>query len=1492
MHPPVLDGQHHRDPFDPIVEGGRYRLSRELSLAIWERVCAAATDRLGRRDTDEAARRFHELAARVAARGGRLHPDVGRVTRVDVEISGMPLGAWSVDELAPRSPGRETLVTAEARSRESWRDVSGASKDADGVASPELPGASEVTRAIAVLQAPRLDQAVPLEPSVGARMSRLFGVDLTNVEVIPESPAVTGSAKAVTKEDAVHFRPGAYQPGTPEGDRLIAHELAHVVQRRGGRSERTGTRRELEREADRAAALAVGGRAAPIQLRADRATAYAFDEGEAHDGALDVNANTHGGDAKADATASAEPADPAGGTARDDHAEKDRAAAVPASHADAPGDHADQDDAAIGDEAAIGAIPAEESPEGPVPGGGAPARPQKEAPSIAAAKPEVGLGQLRGVRPDKLGLLFGQIHTAAGADVAQERANLQANPPKQMSTGAPTADKGAAPRAARAPKPATDPQVDAPKAGHDLPDPPVKAEVPGGEAAKQAQQDQAAEQQKSAPQLVASVARSIASWFSSWFGHGESHDGGPAPKMSEAETRQMSGSIDQLPTSAQGVSTDTGPAPALAMKGEARASADKDRSKLEATTAGLEAQDRADSRAPMGEDHIETTVAPDELTAAPPRGAPAGPALPTVSDAASSEDVGIVAQEQHGAEIDAALDKASGDATAERGKHAQEEQKARTEADAHVRELKTKADADQAAARASAQAEVQQARSQWQAEIDKKGSDARKQADKKVADGMAQAAAEEAKANAEARQHIDEGKRKAEDEKQKGEKEAADAKDKGKQKSSGFFGWVASKAKAAFDGIKKAVSAAIDACRRAVKAVIDAAKKLAMAAINLAREVIVAAIKAVGQALIAISNVLLAAFPALKARFQAAIRKAVDKAVDTVNKLADGIKKAVQKALDLLGAALDKALQLLEKGLDAIIDAANAVVQGAIKAAQAVVDALGTWARLLKDVATGPGAWLRKLGAAVVDGIRNHLWSAFKTTVIDWFKNKVFELLGVGGIILELLLEGGLTREHIIQMALDALMVAIPAALVAILIEKLVSMIIPAAGALMAIIEGLQAAWGTISRIIAAFSAFMAFLLAVKGGTAGALFAAVLASAAVVVLDFVANWLLKKLASAARKVGAKLKGLAEKFKAKRKAKRDAKSAKKHHDEHHGPDGKPKAHHDEHDKKPDKGKEKDKKEDTPAQKQARLDAAIAEVKGLMSKRQRLSLLLRARLLLIRRKFKLDKLEAKKKGAANAWDIFAKINPEARFDLFSIEDDAADLRKAVGTRLASLPASATIADVKALCSQAAASHLAPGYTLDWQYLRDSWVLFLNRPKHDIPRTAVGEFRKTNHYREIEKHENQTLFRDDDGKEYVHDSADQYVPRILTRNISEQDRKALRKKRDLAPTGPRSRTEIWQHVTGTKPSPYISATKIDDGDITNPQGDALGGEHGRVRIDLLKISPKRIHDLTTKKGQDRWGLSHPKTDIKRQALEDVIRTQEVLIKGEIPFEAIEQI
>ncbi len=44
------------------------------------------------------------------------------------------------------------------------------------------------------------------------------------------------SARAFTTGTDVWFASGEYRPGTGEGDRLLAHELAHVVQQRGAPS--------------------------------------------------------------------------------------------------------------------------------------------------------------------------------------------------------------------------------------------------------------------------------------------------------------------------------------------------------------------------------------------------------------------------------------------------------------------------------------------------------------------------------------------------------------------------------------------------------------------------------------------------------------------------------------------------------------------------------------------------------------------------------------------------------------------------------------------------------------------------------------------------------------------------------------------------------------------------------------------------------------------------------------------------------------------------------------------------------------------------------------------------------------------------------------------------------------------------------------------------------------------------------------------------------
>jgi hypothetical protein len=1176
--------------------------------------------RLARRHFDNGLAHDDELRASLAALEGQAEPLLARLPNMN----------------------------AGGRSWDLWGSSSAEWRAATGQAAREEESSEAGTR----VDEPRASERLPA--SLHSRMARVFGRRFDNVELYRNSSEVQAGQRAMTRGQHIHLERGA-ELTAPRGELVIAHELAHVAQQ-DGRGARVGTRQELEREASRAAMQAVRGQTARISLRAEPTAAYGFSEDHEHNGELEHSA---GDTTRADESAHSTVAHPPESVG-DKHSSTE-----PAASDDAEGDR---------EAPALEAVPAEDAPPTAAQVGGGPAaKPHKEPPHVAQVKPELGVTELRGVRPDQIGPVLGAVHAAANADVAGARAAQHANPPKLMSTGAAIASAtgaagghAVAPRSSMAGKGAAPKQVTADRAGaskdaaatvaaaatpaavpsstlaaKDAAARPVKAEIPNGEAEKKATQGAAVEQQKTTGEAVTYAASAIASWFgswNSWFGHQEDASAQGA-KLSNAESRQMATSIDQIPATAVGVSTDLGPAPSLAMEGEARARADRDRAAFEAKTAAAENQGRAESRVPMGEDELEAPAPVEELTAVSV-GASVPPATPAVAmptlASSPSEEVGIVAQEQHGTEIDAALTKASADIGTERAGHTAQEARVRAESDAKLRDLKSQADADQAAARQAAHSEAGAARAQWQAELAKQGADARRQADRKVTEGMAQVEAEEAKANAEARRHIEEGKRRAEEEKQKGEKEAVDAKEQAKHKSSSFWGWVSSKAKAALDGVKKAVSSAIDACRRAVKAVIEGAKKLAAAAIELARKAINATIRAIGQALAAISEVMLAAFPELKARFQGLIHKAVDKATATVNRLADGLKQAVQKALDALGATLDQALQLLEKGIHAIIDAVNEVVQGAIQAARAVVGMLGTWAKLIKDVATGPGAWLGKLGAAIVDGIKNHLWSAFKTTVVEWFKSKVFELLGVGGVVLQLLLDGGITKEHIIEMAMDALTVAIPAALVAILVEKLVAMIVPAAGAVMAIIGGLQAAWGTISRIVAAFSAFVGFLLAVKSGTAGPLFAGLLATAAVVVLDFVASWLLKKLASAARKVGAKLKGMAEKFKAKRKAKKDAK-AKPHHDEH---EAKKEHKHDDEGKHDAKKREDEKK-------QEKLNKAVQElppkIAAALAKRPS-KLAFRAKLLWWRTQYGLTALRLEKKGGGQ-FEIEAVVNPKA-------------------------------------------------------------------------------------------------------------------------------------------------------------------------------------------------------------------------------------------------------
>jgi hypothetical protein len=81
--------------------------------------------------------------------------------------------------------------------------------------------------------APPLEQLPP--SGLGSRLSAAYGRDLSGARFHLDSPLPRSLGKdAVTVGDHVSFAPGSYRPGIHSGDRLIAHELAHVAQQRGG----------------------------------------------------------------------------------------------------------------------------------------------------------------------------------------------------------------------------------------------------------------------------------------------------------------------------------------------------------------------------------------------------------------------------------------------------------------------------------------------------------------------------------------------------------------------------------------------------------------------------------------------------------------------------------------------------------------------------------------------------------------------------------------------------------------------------------------------------------------------------------------------------------------------------------------------------------------------------------------------------------------------------------------------------------------------------------------------------------------------------------------------------------------------------------------------------------------------------------------------------------------------------------------------------------
>jgi len=128
---------------------------------------------------------------------------------------------------------------------------------------------------------------VPLPRQSRAFFENRMGWDFGNVRIHTDAQAARTArflgARAFTARENIAFAPGEFKPGTPDGDRLLAHELTHVIQQSKGSTPR------VQRDLFDDAANAIGSIADSAESAYNKVSQAANDfAGSAWDAAMDL----------------------------------------------------------------------------------------------------------------------------------------------------------------------------------------------------------------------------------------------------------------------------------------------------------------------------------------------------------------------------------------------------------------------------------------------------------------------------------------------------------------------------------------------------------------------------------------------------------------------------------------------------------------------------------------------------------------------------------------------------------------------------------------------------------------------------------------------------------------------------------------------------------------------------------------------------------------------------------------------------------------------------------------------------------------------------------------------------------------------------------------------------------------------------------------------------------------------------------------------------
>ncbi|GGN64276.1 hypothetical protein GCM10010112_24320 [Actinoplanes lobatus] len=1039
----------------------------------------------------------------------------------EVEVGGGPSSAWDVslrpdDFLPAQDPDVSAIPTVDMM-------------DPASSVEPSMPSfpAAPITRADRV-QAEREAEDAEEEQAEAelAEPEPLLADDQSGPDVVGPALSLSDLVAGIPSATGVALR----DPASGADPRSGPVDAQTTVQEVAGRSE--GGTRETEPAAKEAKGTSAAGD--NVAAAPEKASQQAVG-GQATAPATESSSRSAGGPAAEPGTTSEPSTAPAAGTGSPSSARPavpEMSSREPAPTPPAPDAPALATDPASR-EAAPGAAPPSVRAEnagggsagggsagasGGGGGGGSAAAPVKRkdesapAPDLSTASPEGGLATAATLKPHRALEAMGGVGRAADRNVGDEHKNLATAPPAmQRPAGAPQTLSGP-PKADTAVRYSTDPaqRSTAPESG--------KAEVTGAQEPAGPIEAEQAEEPGGWDTFKMALGFGIGK-VASWLGF-------------EVDAQELAAKFAGLPTRDEALKQAmAGNAPGVQMSGAAgQTSADQGAAVDDKGRQTVSAA-REDAGRGMGEDQVYPDVPPETMEAAVP-GRPGGAPVPAVgapTGAVPAEAASKVAEHDNGPRIQTAFQQggqgmAQGRQDRDRGFR---DSQARHRAEVTA-EVATNTE-NQAGVRGGALDDVNSQRAAWRTDQDRELS----KLGTKKADRQAKVRKDvqdrEKKADDDVTTEKDNSDKRIRAEATRAEQDAERQRDSAVQNSGNWvakaFEWLKQKV----IEIKNAIVRVIRAARDAVVGFIKNFKSTVERWINEARTFIVDAITKLITELIEFAKAMVQAVIELANRIRRLITDLIKAAIALVNRLAAMLKQIIKDLLDALGKLLAEILRILLKALMDVIKAVVDAVKQVLAAASQLLGALGKFMFIAIDFLSDPGGWLGGARNSAVDGAKNHLFREVKSAVKAWFQQKVEEILGVGRAVIDVLVKGGFTLEKIVKETWDAILPMLPVIIGEIVITKVIAKLIPGAGWVMAVIDAIRTAIGSLGAILRAAGAVLSWLLAVRQGSAGILFAKAVAAGIVALLELAYEALVSGIGKYVAKVGKRLKAVAQRL---------------------------------------------------------------------------------------------------------------------------------------------------------------------------------------------------------------------------------------------------------------------------------------------------------------------------------------------------------------------------